>query len=413
MIDFQDFGVEDIARYRKYLSRCMQIPSNLSPAASLGGKDKFNIRRGFAAELFWHKFTIDGEEIWAPPVGDWDEINWREVFAEHVPAETTFLFVPEYLVKLWQRELGAAIAVEDSRDMWDYILHIDRMEKLSGNKLKSFRQRRNSFESNYDYTIEEITPKIFDELKAFQTDAEEQLQDRVEHVDTAQDDDAAFRFALDNWDVLGNLFGFVVRVDGQIVAYSLDELVDETHSIGLFAKANYNLRGVNQFAYWYDAKINQERGVLTMNIMDDVGEENLRYFKEHLNPLVMLKKYTAIYTPSDAETLPVIQTQEKHDLKISFERLKKDLTVAMSGKLNTDAANWSKNNVLSALDGAQNVIFDLNGLEYISSSGLRILVAALKKVRAQGGTMTIKHVGEQVGEVLEMTGFAQIFNVEA
>ncbi|MBR1645448.1 MAG: anti-sigma factor antagonist [Selenomonadaceae bacterium] len=413
MIEFKDFDFDDNARYKEYLGRCIQIISNASPVVLLSNKEKLNIRRSFAAKLFWHTFTIDGEELLGPPAGDWDEINWREVFAEHVPAGTVFYFVPEYLVKLWQRELGAAIKIEESRDMWDYILHIDRMEKIEGNKLKSFRKGRNAFEKNYEYTVEDITPKIFDELRAFQSAAEKNLQHRVKNVDTAQEDDEAFNFALENWDKLGNLFGFVVRVDGQIVAYLIDEQINETYSIGLLAKANYEIKGVNQFAYWYDAKINRERGIVTQNIMDDAGEEHLRFFKEHLYPLTMLKKYVVVYMPEDAETLPITQTREEHGLKISFERLKKSLTVAMSGKLNTDAANWAKNNILSALDGAQEVVFDLNGLEYISSSGLRILIAALKKIRAQGGNMTIKNVGEQVKEVLDMTGFAQIFNVEA
>ena len=64
------------------------------------------------------------------------------------------------------------------------------------------------------------------------------------------------------------------------------------------------------------------------------------------------------------------------------------------------------------LDGVKEATFDLNGLEYISSAGLRILIASMKKVRAQGGTMTLKNVGNQVMEVLDMTGFAQIFNLE-
>ena len=141
---------------------------------------------------------------------------------------------------------------------------------------------------------------------------------------------------------------------------------------------------------------------MTENIMDDVGEENLRFFKEHLYPLVMLKKFIVTYTGA-----------AEHGLKMSCERLNKDLTIKLSGKLNTDAANSSKDEILSALDGTEKVLFDLDGLEYISSSGLRILVAAFKKVKAAGGTMTIKNVGEQVHEVLDMTGFAQIFNVEA
>lgn len=401
MIEFQNFDLEDNARYKKFLQLCIQIPSNLSPLFLLGRRDSFKFRRGYAANLCWHKFSKDGEEFFTAPAGDWDEINWREVFSAHVPAGTRFADVPEYLVKLWQRELGENISVEEVRDTWDYILHIDRLEKLSGSKLKTFRQRRNTFESNYAYTIEEITPKIFDELREFQSAAEENLQSRVEHLADAVEDNEIFLLALEHWDELKNLFGFVVRVDGKIVAYSIDEQLDEAHSIGLFAKANYDFKGINQFNYWCDAKMNSERGILTENVMDDVGEENLRFFKEHLSPLVMLKKFSVTYNPADA-----------HGLKFSTQRDGETLTLKLSGKFNTTAADAMKIKILSTLDGAKKFIFDLNGLEYISSSGLKILVAALKKIRAQGGDMTIKNVGAQVREVFTMTGFAQIFNVE-
>ena len=411
MIEFQDFGIEDNARYLEYLKRCIQIPSNGSPTLILAAKENHDVKRAYVDNLCWQKFSMGDTEFWGAPAGDWDEIDWQKVFAAHVPAGTVFNFVPDYLLKIWQRELGAAIEIEEDRDFWDYILYLDRMKNLEGKKLKSIRQARNSFEKKYNYTIEEITPKIFDELRAFQTGAEENLQSRVENVDFAQDDNSNFLYALEHWDELKNLYGFVVRVDGKIVAYLIDEQIDKTHSIAPFAKADYNFVGANQFAYWYDAKINLERGILTENIMDDVGEENLRFFKEHLYPLVMLKKYVVTYT--GAAELPIITTREEHGLKISFERLKKSLTVTMSGKLDTDAAIWAEKSVLTALDGAEKIIFDLNGLEYISAAGLRILIEALKKVKAQGGTMTLKNIGEQVREVLDMTGFAQIFNVEA
>ena len=210
---------------------------------------------------------------------------------KYVPPETTFFAVPEYLVEIWQRELGDNIFVDDQRDNWDYLLDLKSIFSLEGKKLKSFRNAKNSFEKNYDYEIEEITPKIFDELLAFQSSAEEDLQNRVEnHLVEAQEDDYNFIFALNNWDKFKNLFGFVIRVDGKIIAYSVDEQINETYSIGLFAKADYEFKGANQFAYWYDAKINLERGILTENFMDDAGEENLRFFKERL-PHTMLKKY--------------------------------------------------------------------------------------------------------------------------
>lgn len=378
----------------------------MSPLVLLNDKDKFNFKRGYAADLCWHKFTCDGEELWSAPVGDWDEINWQEVFGKHVPADTVFDNVPEYLVKLWQRDLDSDIEIEEDRDNWDYILHLDRMEKLEGKKLKSFRQSRNAFEKNYDYTVEEITPKIFDELRDFQSAAEENLQQRVANVTEAQEDNAMLHFALERWDKLNDLFGFVVRVDGQIVAYALDELIDDIHSIGLFAKANYEFKGVNQFAYWYDAKINLERGVLTQNIMEDVGEENLRFFKERLVPLVMLKKYTVKYKPAAEEK------SSFQDLDVSIQRHDKNLMIKLFGKLNTNAALEVKDKILSALDGANKVTFDLDGLEYISSAGLRIFVAAMKQLKAQGGDMSLLNVGKQVREVLDITGFVQIFNVE-
>ena len=401
MIEFKNFDFDDNERYLEYLHRCIQIPSNASPLTLLAGKDANNIQRAYAENLCWHKFTVDDMDILGAPLGDWDEIDWKKVFKAHVPAGTVFNFVPEYLLKIWQRELGDTIEVDEDRDMWDYILYLERMENLSGKKLKSIRNARNSFEKNYNYTIEEITPKIFNELKAFHVGAEKNLQSRVENVELAQADGDAFLFAMENWDKFKNLLGFVIRVDGQIVAYCLDEIIDEAHSIGLFAKADYKFDGVNQFAYWYDAKISLERGLVTQNLMDDVGEENLRFFKEHLCPLVMLKKYVVTYSPAE----------DVRDIKISSKRAGNNLTLKISGKLNTDSANSAKNEILSMLDGAQNATFDLNGLEYISSAGLRILIAAMKKIRAQGGTMTVKNVGEQVRSVLEMTGFAEIFNL--
>ena len=401
MIEFKNFDFDDNERYLDYLHRCIQIPSNASPLLLLASKEAHNVQRAYAENLCWHKFSEGDMEIWGPPAGDWDEIDWKKVFKAHVPAGTIFNFVPEYLLKIWQRELGDAIEVDDDRDMWDYILYLDRMEKLEGKKFKRIRNAKNSFEKNYEYTIEEIKPEIFNDLWRFHIGAEKNIQERVENVELAQADSDQFLFAMENWDDFKNLFGFVIRVDGQIVAYSVDERIDDSHSIGLFAKADYNFNGVNEFAYWNDAKINLERGILTENLTDDVGEENLRFFKEHLYPLVMLKKYVVTYNPA----------QDVRDVKISSQRDGDNLTLKISGKLNTDSANLAKNEIMFMLDGVQNVTFDLNGLEYIASAGLRILIAAMKKIRAQGGNMTVKNVGEQVREVLEMTGFAEIFNL--
>lgn len=83
----------------------------------------------------------------------------------------------------------------------------------------------------------------------------------------------------------------------------------------------------------------------------------------------------------------------------------------MSGKLDTNSAETVREKILSAIEGANEIIFDLNGLKYISSSGLRILIAAMKKMKIQGGAIKLKNIDANVKEVLEMTGFSQIFEI--
>ena len=80
MIDFKDFGIEDTADYLSYLLRCAQISSNGSPLIALGYRKNLKLLRGYAENLCWHKGFIDDEEFWFAPVGDWDKIDWRNVF---------------------------------------------------------------------------------------------------------------------------------------------------------------------------------------------------------------------------------------------------------------------------------------------------------------------------------------------
>ena len=55
---------------------------------------------------------------------------------------------------------------------------------------------------------------------------------------------------------------------------------------------------------------------------------------------------------------------------------------------------------------------DLSGLEYISSAGLRVLVATQKVVNGRGGSVRLLRPSESVMEVLEMTGLADVMTIE-
>ncbi len=173
----------------------------------------------------------------------------------------------------------------------------ERLKNLSGHKLKNFRREYKIFVREYDYSIEPLTPQIFPELIEFHETAEKNLRKRHGDSESVDIDDVTFYKALEYWEKLGNLSGFVVRIGGKIAAYQVDEIIDETYSIGLLSKADYSYKGVNKFAYWYMAKSSIERGILIQNIMEDDGDEKLRLFKEHLDPIVLLKQYHVTYLP--------------------------------------------------------------------------------------------------------------------
>jgi len=85
------------------------------------------------------------------------------------------------------------------------------------------------------------------------------------------------------------------------------------------------------------------------------------------------------------------------------------LTLALDGRLDTNTSPDLEAAV--KLDGVKELVFDFSGLEYIASSGLRILLAAHKEMAAKGGTMRIANPNEMVRGVFGMTGLDGIFEV--
>jgi anti-anti-sigma factor len=54
---------------------------------------------------------------------------------------------------------------------------------------------------------------------------------------------------------------------------------------------------------------------------------------------------------------------------------------------------------------------DMQGIQYLSSAGLRVLLANLKEVRARAGDMRLRAPRENVKEVLDISGFSDLFTI--
>ena len=87
------------------------------------------------------------------------------------------------------------------------------------------------------------------------------------------------------------------------------------------------------------------------------------------------------------------------------------LEIALQGRLDTMTAPQLEQELKSYLGGVKEMTLDLEGLEYISSAGLRVLLSAQKQMNRQG-SMKLVHVKEIVKEIFEVTGFLDILTIE-
>ena len=96
-------------------------------------------------------------------------------------------------------------------------------------------------------------------------------------------------------------------------------------------------------------------------------------------------------------------------MKISFKNDGGVLSLELDGRLDTNTAPELEAFLAEQLGGASMLVINCDDLVYVSSAGLRVLLAASKKMK---GSMKLVNVTELVMEVLEMTGFTDILVIE-
>jgi anti-sigma B factor antagonist len=88
-----------------------------------------------------------------------------------------------------------------------------------------------------------------------------------------------------------------------------------------------------------------------------------------------------------------------------------ELTMTIAGRLDTTTAPQLDAEVKQSIAGVKKLVLDFTALEYLSSAGLRVLLAAQKVMNKQG-EMIIKNVNDTITEIFEVTGFIDILTIE-
>ena len=91
-------------------------------------------------------------------------------------------------------------------------------------------------------------------------------------------------------------------------------------------------------------------------------------------------------------------------MTINVERDFELVTLEITGRLDTTTAPNLEAVINELSEDVKELVFDMSGVEYISSAGIRVFLVANRKMNANLGTMRIEKANELVHEVFEMTG---------
>ena len=98
-------------------------------------------------------------------------------------------------------------------------------------------------------------------------------------------------------------------------------------------------------------------------------------------------------------------------MTIEIKKNNQETIIEIVGRLDTITAPVLDKTINEDIGDTKNLVLDVKGMEYISSAGLRVLLSAQKKMQ-KIGSMKVTGVCEEVMEVFEMTGFADILVIE-
>ena len=99
-------------------------------------------------------------------------------------------------------------------------------------------------------------------------------------------------------------------------------------------------------------------------------------------------------------------------MEITKNYNEKELTLSIEGRVDTITSKELEQEINDELGNFDSLIIDFTELKYISSAGLRVLIATQKRLQQENIPFVIKNVNDTVGEIFRMSGFDKILKIE-
>lgn len=247
------------------------------------------------AEVFGCLVTrciFDGQLMYCYPIGNGDRKKAVEAVvrdSENFNCEFCFFGLTREFAEELENNFSGKFDIKFDRGGSDYLYNSEDLINLKGKKYQPKRNHISFFEKNYDWKYERINKDNIQEcIKMNEKWLEESLSEYKEDLEYELD---IIKLAFENYDAL-DFVGGLLRVDGEVVAYTMGEKMNHNTFCVHFEKAFSYLRG----AY---PMINREfckrelSDYKYIDREDDVGAENLRKAKLSYHPAIIREEYEA------------------------------------------------------------------------------------------------------------------------
>lgn len=290
MLEFHPLQLEDLPKLRQFFGYSGSRICDTTPGTVFIWRDLYRTEWAIYDGSLYFKVLYPGlGETFTLPLGGgrWEHYTQIAAYCCRRNMPIAFYPVPKDELERLQEFFPNSAAIAE-RNNFDYLYRAEDLKYFRGKKLSGQRNHVNKFLKTYgNWLFRPIEQDDIPQVKAF-LDRYASRWDKA--AATFQEDIAKTHEVLDNYQAY-DLLGGMLLVDGEIVGFSLGEIIGDT----LFThieKADRDYEGCYQMLVAQFAQRFAHEGVSFINREDDTGDPGLRTSKLSYHPVALLEKYT-------------------------------------------------------------------------------------------------------------------------
>lgn len=279
MLNFKTPVIEDAEKIREILKSTTGNNCQMSLGSIYNWGPDYNLEIAFDENCLVTRTKKNGKIDYGFPQGAGKKIKLiEELLSENA---SSFYGLEKGDVDFLEKEFPGIFKITENRDSADYIYLVSDLAELKGKKYHSKRNHIKYFEKNNNWTYEKLTLKNIPDCIKMTEKWIEENEDKLEYgIDEELN---AIKRAFDYFEKLG-FVGGAVRVDGEVIAWTLGEKISEDTFCTHFEKAFASYRGAYPIINRELAK-NELSAFTFVNREEDMGLEGLRKAKLSYRPV--------------------------------------------------------------------------------------------------------------------------------